>query len=1063
VAVKADLLDSGEAGGRYLRGAGLRLAAYAGGILFGLAATPFVTRRLGSIGWGRYASVTALIFIVSAITEGGLANLGVREFSSAADSECREYMRSLLGLRIVLTAVAVVGAVGFALLAYPPILVEGTAIACGGLLLTNLQLTLAVALTARLRLGWLAVLDFLGQAVTAAAMLTLVLTGAPLQPFFAVTGIVALVTLAVTAGLVRGHVSLRPAFDRARWRALLSDSFIYAAATALGVVYFRIVVIATNLLSTPRQTGYFGLGFRILDLVNAVPWLVGTSAFPILARAARDDTERLRYALQRLIEGGLILGAWIALGLVIGAPFAVSIVGGHAFRGSVVVLRILGAGAPFTFLVATFAFVLLSVKLHRALVVVNGLIVAAAVLLSVVLIPTLGAKGAAIVTVSLEAMLAAGYVAALVRARPVLRPSIVQLPPIALAAALAFAVALIVPVPPVAAVAIGSVVLGGALHVLRAVPGELAQALPSPPSGFGLRLRVGRSALGGRRQEGDHVGRGEEVDVRSDPLLWPLPPAHRQQRADLLVAEPPTLLAGRHAERDRVRADVGGDERSGADHRSVADRHPGQDHRLGANPDVVADHDVALVARMPVGPGARQIPQYAERVRRDPVRPVVAADDELDATGDRAVVADPDAGALPAADVDGEVAVGVRADAHPPGHGRLAGRQRSEQVAGHRVGRTGVPDHLARPVEQPAHDSSGLSAFHRPKGSHTCAADKPPRAPQILFLHPGHEDYLADSLFHGLRTLLGANVLDYPKIESLYDSYPAERRDALYGRGFTLYGLLDDLPLDRNRVLDRAAAGEFDLVVFADIWRMFGAFAALAPCLRGHTEIAVLDGADRVEPYPYAGLWWRKREWWTLPRAHTRGRYFKRELTPWTGAFRAYLMLPPPLASRLPSIRRMQTISFSIPEEKLVPDLPRDKDRLLSSHVVDREVAARIGGSTTYVFDDERAYYADLRRSRFGITTKRAGWDCLRHYEQAANGCVPCFRDLDRKPPRCAPHGLDDNNCVVYHDAGELLARLATIDETEYARLQTGALAWARANTTAVRARAFLAACRANV
>jgi hypothetical protein len=221
----------------------------------------------------------------------------------------------------------------------------------------------------------------------------------------------------------------------------------------------------------------------------------------------------------------------------------------------------------------------------------------------------------------------------------------------------------------------------------------------------------------------------------------------------------------------------------------------------------------------------------------------------------------------------------------------------------------------------------------------------------------------------------------------------------------------------------------------------------------------VLDGADRQEPYPYGGPWWRRPSWWTLPRAHTRASYFKRELTPLTGWFRSYLLLPPRLASRLPSIRDMREISFSIPAEKLLGDVSATKTRLLASHVVDPEVAQRLGVGTSYAFSDERAYYADLRSARFGITVKRAGWDCLRHYEQAANGCVPCFRDLDRKPPRSAPHGLDQTNCVSYRTYDELATRLDAIDESAYASLRAGALAWARANTTERRAEQFLRDC----
>ena len=327
--------------------------------------------------------------------------------------------------------------------------------------------------------------------------------------------------------------------------------------------------------------------------------------------------------------------------------------------------------------------------------------------------------------------------------------------------------------------------------------------------------------------------------------------------------------------------------------------------------------------------------------------------------------------------------------------------------------------------------------------------------PRILFINPNHEDYLADGVFHGLRTLLGSDVIDYPKAEFLYDTVCPGVLSRVRGGGFTLYGLLPDVPLERDHMLPRALDGEFDLVVFGDIWRTFGPWTEWAPQLSAAgVSMAVLDGADRVEPYPYAGLWWRVRGWWFLPRAHNRASYFKREITPWTRWFASYLLLVPPLGRRL----ALKPISFSIPAEK-VAGAPPPKEKEFPRHVVDEEVAAVVGGQTSHAFADEAEYRADLERSRFGVTTKREGWDALRHYEIAASGTVPCFRDLDRKPSTCAPFGLDRTNCIVYRDAHDLLKQIAALDEEEYARLQSGALAWARSSTTTARARAFLAAC----
>jgi glycosyl transferase family 1 len=327
--------------------------------------------------------------------------------------------------------------------------------------------------------------------------------------------------------------------------------------------------------------------------------------------------------------------------------------------------------------------------------------------------------------------------------------------------------------------------------------------------------------------------------------------------------------------------------------------------------------------------------------------------------------------------------------------------------------------------------------------------------PTVLFLTSNTEDYLSNSLFHGLRTLLGERVVDFPKSEISYASYP--HLDRIYGRGFTLYGLLDDIPIDRTLVIDRARHGGFDLIVFGDIQRCFGSFVELLPALR-HSRVAFLDGGDFPAPYPYASWFWRRLQWWTLPRAHRRGTYFKRELTDETAHRRYFMLLPRRLAGRLPFARSLRPIAFSIPEEWVVAE-PPPKSKQFNAHVVDEEVAARIGGTSSYAFDDQREYYADLQASRFGITSKRAGWDALRHYEIAANGCVPCFRDLDRKPSRCAPHGLEPGrNCLAYSDADDLLRQVDLVSDEEYAVLQRGALDWARANTTRRRAEEFLRA-----
>jgi O-antigen/teichoic acid export membrane protein len=474
----AETLDSREAGGKIIRGGSLRAVTYVVGVVVGAASVPFVVRHLGVRDYGRFVTVMSLAFIVFAITEGGLGNLGVREYATR-DREARvELMRGLLGLRMVLSAAGVAVAVTFALAAgYDHVMVIGVVIAGSSFALLALQHTLSVPLQTSLRLGLLSALDAIRQATTTVLMVLLVVLGASLLPFYAVSLAAAAAVLATTVLKVRGEVPLLPSARLAQWKALLRETAFYAAATALGTVYFQIAVVATWLLSTQSETGYYSAAFRVVEIANGIPWLLATTAFPLLARAAQNDADRLRYALQRLFETSLLTGGAFALVTLASAPFAIHVVGGKEFEPASGVLRILAAGMPATFLLATWAFALLSLRLYRQLIIASGSAVVLAIVLSGALIPPLGADGAGITTAVLEVVLAALYGTLLMRARPDLRVTATVVPRFAIAAAAGTAAALFLPVHPLLAAAAAAVVFLGLMLAMGAVPAEIFQAL----------------------------------------------------------------------------------------------------------------------------------------------------------------------------------------------------------------------------------------------------------------------------------------------------------------------------------------------------------------------------------------------------------------------------------------------------------------------------------------------------------------------------------------------------------------------------------------------------------
>jgi O-antigen/teichoic acid export membrane protein len=320
------------------------------------------------------------------------------------------------------------------------------------------------------------VLDLARQAAFVALVVGLVFAGAGLFPFLAAPLPIAVIILALTVPLVRGLVPLWPSFDLSEWGRVLRLTVAYAAVTAVGTIYVSITVILISLVGTGRQTGYYGASFRIISVLAVLPLLLVGSAFPLLARAAQDDVERHEYARQRLLEVSLIAGVWTALSLSLGASFAIHVVAGSKFAPSIAVLRIQAWMLVGTFLAVALGFVLLSLRRHTALLVANGIALATSVTLTVVLVPQLGARGAAVAAVTGESLLALIYGVALLRGA-LETVSWRVVPPVLLATALALALLLIPGLRGLPLVIAATVVYFATLALTKAIPPELAEAL----------------------------------------------------------------------------------------------------------------------------------------------------------------------------------------------------------------------------------------------------------------------------------------------------------------------------------------------------------------------------------------------------------------------------------------------------------------------------------------------------------------------------------------------------------------------------------------------------------
>lgn len=292
---------------------------------------------------------------------------------------------------------------------------------------------------------------------------------------------------------------------------------------------------------------------------------------------------------------------------------------------------------------------------------------------------------------------------------------------------------------------------------------------------------------------------------------------------------------------------------------------------------------------------------------------------------------------------------------------------------------------------------------------------------RILYLTSQGEDYLQDQLLIGARNLYGDAVVDYPKKDVLYKTC-ATPKIKMYGRGFTLYKTLEDINIDRDNIIQRVGDREFDLVIFGSIWReleIFHEFLKKNIFFARKAKIFFIDGEDFNS---------------IIIKLIFLGKYFKRE---WKSGI------------NVPFVNK---ISFSIPKSRILPNKP-DKDKNFARHIQCREAykveEIKRNCSVDYVFSEENEYYKDLSRSKYAVTMKKGGWDCMRHYEIAANFTVPCFYKFLEKPKNCAPHDLIDmKNVISFNTADELTKKIAYVENNGlYERMQDNVIRWVNTKT----------------
>ncbi|MEJ7786153.1 MAG: flippase [Solirubrobacteraceae bacterium] len=370
----------------------------------GLVGTIVATRYLGIEEFGQLLTAVTFVALFGVLTDVGVWTIAAREIAKRPGDEAAILKTvSLIGL--ALSAAAFLVVVGGMFVVYGGVdrelvrlgvLVIGTQLLISGPLgtssafMTAHQLALPGALG-----GLLAGVGFL-VALTVAVRADLGFAG-----IAAAYTVSAALNAAVPIVAVMRSASLRPRWNRPLATELLRSALPQGFVLAITTIYIRVDTVLLSLLGTDRDVGLYGVSYRVLEFLLLVPIFATTTVFPELARAG-VHSERLRMLVQGLFSA-VVLAAVPMLCIFAGfAPEIVRIAGGKDYDAAAGVLRLLVLAVAFSFPATVLFNALVATDQQRLLARAMVGVLAGNVILNLVLIGPLQARGSALALVLSE-------------------------------------------------------------------------------------------------------------------------------------------------------------------------------------------------------------------------------------------------------------------------------------------------------------------------------------------------------------------------------------------------------------------------------------------------------------------------------------------------------------------------------------------------------------------------------------------------------------------------------------------------------------------------------------
>ena len=402
----------------------------------------FMTRYLGPEKFGFYSTALSLVLVLLPFSDLGFDLCMIRSIS--ADTSCLSYELShTLSIKSLLAIITFGLMILVSLLLHYKSFVIGYVALLGiYLLIFTLSQSFIGAIRSIRKMRYESIALIIGRASTTLAIFVLIFLKASLTVIILAYLLGGIILFGAAYYFLKREIrNLRLFFSLSGWQARFKEAVPFGITAILAVAYLRVDTIILSKFQDAASVGLYNSAQNVISGSMMLASPLAVAIFPALAAVYQARREEAEQIFRKGMTFILLIGLPLGLGVALMAESLVKFAYGAKFILAIPLLTIVAIKIPIMFSTFFIGNSLGAIGYQKKVAIVAAVNVVFNIIMNLLLIPSYGAKAAAIITVCTELLGLIQYVFILrSRLNPKIFPSLARIIICSLAGVISFVI-----------------------------------------------------------------------------------------------------------------------------------------------------------------------------------------------------------------------------------------------------------------------------------------------------------------------------------------------------------------------------------------------------------------------------------------------------------------------------------------------------------------------------------------------------------------------------------------------------------------------------------------------